>query len=233
MDRLVQILMLLFNICMIRAMYRSIRIAIYPRKFSFWEELENTRRRFLRKRGTCPRLPRPKWMERDPLFHLHFDAPLLWDWGKVYYGHILQAEEPLYRWGFKRSGAVTLLYSPDEVINRNPWMLRELCETLYAMKQQPLEEAPANMRPILECLRAEDDRRSFVTHFTLEKGQEVSVVLVTTALFRRHIPRGKLSCKLLPVLAAPGRASSVLILPKKYWSKGFKEKLWDGWKHEI
>lgn len=233
MDLLVKMLLLLFQIWFLIKMYRSFRTNLFPKQLSFWAELEKSRKKYHKRRKKQEKLPYPKWVDSDPLAHLYFDAPLLWEQGQVYYGYILQADEKLFRFFPRTSHPAVLLYSPDDAINKNPWMLKELGATLLAMKEQDLSSISENLRPMISDLKDEHNRQGYALHFTLEKGESVSVLMASTVVFRKHIPYGRISCSLLPVLAVPGQASSVLILPKRYWAKDFRFRYWNGWKQDL
>lgn len=188
----------------------------------FKKELEAMRASYAQKPKKFLYLPRPAWINGgDPLSALWNEKKMLLAEGKVYYAYIVQANNMLFHVYPPMDCPANLIWSADGAVDENPLLLRDLAEQLYAYKGQRPQDVPEEWRQIARALTDEYDRSAFSFTITPED-TAVNVRFLANMVFRNHIPCGVLRSSLLPVLAVPDKCRSILILPKKYWSKEFK-----------
>ena len=80
---------------------------------------------------------------------------------------------------------------------------------------------PDEWKEVARVITDEYDRSDFTFSVRLD-GKPVEYHMIPTMIYRKLLPKGKLCGNLLPVFTVPG-CKQVLILPKKYWTKAFKE----------
>ena len=188
----------------------------------FRKELELMRQNYAKKPLKHPYLPRPAWLHNDdPLSALWMEKKELISHGTVYYAYVVQANNMLFHVYPPADCPANLLWSSDEKISENPLFLRDLAGQLYAYKGRPAQDIPEEWREIARVITDEYDRSAF--SFSVNGGDTpMQMYFIANMVFRNHIPCGLLRSSLLPVLAVLDQCRSVLILPKRYWSKEFK-----------
>ncbi len=195
----------------------------------FRKELYEMRERYNSSPLRYEPLPRPKWLtDKDKLSALYSDRSVLYQHGTVYYGCIVQANVALF-------GAQTVfpendlpadvIYSTHEAAQSDPLLLKNFARMLYSYKTYEGGYVPQQLKEVADGLRDEYSRSSFdITPFE-ELGNSLPLSFRSIMVFRKHLPTRKLSCPIFPVLAAPDHCGSIIILPKKYWTKAFT-KAW-------
>lgn len=170
-------------------------------------------------------LNRPDWMRSaDAISAVYHEKSELLRRGTVCYGQIVQANTILFKLFPHVDCPAHIIYSDDPCVAADPQILRQVALLLFRYKDQPLDRVPEQWREIARVITDEYDRSDF--RFTIEwQGRPVSFSFLPVMIFRKFLPGRKLSGGLLPVIAAPG-CRSVLVLPKRYWTAGFK-KLWN------
>ena len=117
----------------------------------------------------------------------------------------------------------SIVYSMDAFVQENPDLLKAVAEKIYSYKNVDLEQVPEQWREFARITTDEEDYADFRFTICLE-GRNIDIHFLPVMVHRKLIPKKKLCGSLLPVLA-DYECRSVLILPKKYWSKEFK-KAW-------
>lgn len=127
--------------------------------------------------------------------------------GEIYFGALVQANVSLFK--KTRVNPVlpgVIVYSTDDYYESNPTELKEIADKLFSDKEN-------------NDLRFED---KFFTSTLLPQeltdGRKVYITSIMIA--RKHLPQYKLSGQhtLLPVIAAPGKSTSVFIADCRYWT---------------
>ncbi len=99
----------------------------------------------------------------------------------------------------------------------------DLKDNLYRMREnysKKPEEIPEKYRKAAEIVTAEYDRTSL--EFPVAIGdKEIPVKFMSVMVFRKDIPGNCINGSVYPIIAAPDKCDSVIILPKKYWTGEF------------
>ena len=161
---------------------------------------------------------RPAWMSHaDKLAAIFDDCDDLIQKGKVYYAAVVQANTLLFDKRSKEDCPAQVLFSTDPIFEKNPQELISVARMIYDGKECE-GDIPKDLSEAIYSVRLERDRDSY-TFSIIVLGKKVSFTLATVLVFRDHIPKKVLNGELLPILYAPRRCESVIILPKEYWTK--------------
>lgn len=189
----------------------------------FYAQLEQMRANYAANPKKNEFLMRPSWMGfGDELGVIFKEKKQLLSEGVICYAAVVQANDMLFRWAFGDLPA-NLIYSPDEAVCRDPELLYQLAQQLFSYKDVPLEQVPESWREVARVITDERDRSSFAFRAVTADGFAVNTYFNANMIFRKHLPGMVLHSGLLPVLACPGKCTSVLVLPKQYWTAEFKE----------
>ena len=186
------------------------------------EELRQMQTAYARSPMRNIRLPRPAWMSnKDPMSAVYRDKAALLQRSQVVCAHIVQANTILFKLFPHKDCPAHIVYSTSPAVEKDPYILRELAYCLYNYKDQPLEQVPQQWREIARVITDEHDRSGFT--FSSEKnGEQITAHMIPVMVFRKLLPRRTLLGSFLPVLTCP-ESSTVLILPKRYWTANFKK----------
>lgn len=156
----------------------------------------------------------------DPMASIFKDKSNLLQYGNIYYACILQANEILFKRTPKIDCPAQIVYSMDPYVSENPSILYEIAGELYRYKYKPLQDVPYQWREMVRVIADEVDRSDFT--FSVEhNGKSVEIKLMPTIIFRKLLPKRKLCGRLLPIIAMPD-CKSVMVLPKRFWTKIFR-----------
>jgi hypothetical protein len=161
-------------------------------------------------------------LTRDPLRNFLRDQDLLRDYGRVVWGHLVQANNALYEPSNRAVRPAVLLYSPDSYFDNRVELLGDLASELYDLKgnnagdpeldrfvaaiTDEMARAPRLLLPNSLC----DGKEAFFATFLVQPS---------------HLPVGYLAKGMFPVVICPERTEAVMILPAPYWPK----ELCDWW----
>jgi len=190
----------------------------------FKKELETMRAKYAKKPLKGITLPLPRWLKSDDaLCSVFRDKDRLVSEGKIYYAHIVQANNLLFRKDNSYDCPAMIIYSPDDVMADKPFMLGALAHQLFSYKDKDPETVPEEWREIARVITDEFDRSTF--EFDASAGGiSAHMSMPGIIVFREHLPKKVLLGSILPILALPGESDAVLILPEKYWSKAFRKE---------
>jgi hypothetical protein len=166
-------------------------------------------------------LKRPEWMRSsDPISQIFKEKKDLLKSGSVCYAHIVQANSILFNLFPHTDHPAHIVYSTDPYIGENPDILEETAHAIYQYKDVHLDLVPEEWRELARVVTDERDRSGF-TLTTERGGHTVKIDFLPTMIFRKLLPRRKLCGWLLPIITSPD-CDSVMVLPKRYWTKEFK-----------
>ena len=190
----------------------------------YQKELEEMRARYADKPLFLKTLPCPEWLTpKDRLYSIYKEHTTLCTHGKIYYGCIVQANEILFRYFPQTDHPGNLIYTTDPLAERNPWVLRQFASTLFYYKDKPEQDTPQELREIVAVIRDEMDRSSFSFRASSGDSPAMDMTFLALMIFRKHLPKRTLKGSIVPIIAAPEYCKSVMILPKKYWTKALIE----------
>ena len=191
------------------------------------KELERMRVNYAKKHLKDIDLPKPDWMtpEHD-LYAVFKEKKELLASGRVYYAYVVQANNLLFeRKHAKLDCPALFIYTTDSSINAQPYALGALAHRLFSYKNKDLSTVPEEWREAARIITDEHDCTQLTLTLRSDNGP-VDVRFIAAMVFRKYIPKQTLLGSLVPVLAAPDKCSSILPLPKKYWSRSFR-KAWE------
>ena len=190
---------------------------------NFKAELEQMRANYAARPLKRLRLPRPAWLtDSDPLSEIYFEKDRLLREGAVYYAHVVQANTLLFRALPQVDCPASLIFSIDDAAAETPQLLRITAKRIFSYKGKPPEEIPEEWRTVAASITDEHDRSTHTFMISAGVGAGLTVRLNANMIFRRLLPRARLCGSLLPVLALPAHCNSLMILPRKYWTKSFR-----------
>lgn len=205
-------------------------------EIDFKKNLNRMRENYSRRPLRFKTFPKPKWMKKsDGLYQLYRDRRVLFKYGRVYYAHIVQANTLLFKRSSRANCPAEIMFTTSPIAEESPLMLKTLANEVYSYKGMPPEDIPENFRDLVRIITDEMDRTcadisvdisgmDIVEHKTdiNEKGSDHSKVIpvrmTTIMVFRKDIPEGVLQGSLYPILAAPDKCKSAIILPKQYFT---------------
>jgi hypothetical protein len=165
----------------------------------------------------------PRWMtKKDDTFVQYQRQQALRERGTVVWASYAQANSLMFTPGTIDSGG-SMIYSLDPWYDTHPFELLEIAHELYALKHTNQEDPTADA--FARTLTNELIRAMGVpvpTRFTSGR-----VVYHASMIFpRKHLPKGYVSGKLVPVWVDPHDPSVVLMVPAAYWPAGLLD-MWD------
>lgn len=172
------------------------------------------------------KLVRPSYItDKDELSAVFRELDVLLYHGMVCYGSLIQANNLLFKPFPRWDCPATVLYGINPETDENPLELRAMAHEIYQYKNKPEDEIPEDIRQLAAVITDEHDRSSFRGTVTQADGRTREIFFQSLMVFRKYLPKHKLCGSILPILAAPDFCSSILILPKAYWTKEFT-KAW-------
>lgn len=173
--------------------------------------------------------PKPAWLKpEDGLSAFYDEFSVLMRRGEVFWANIVQANKLLFK-PFppltKPVGAsvaeIVYNHKRPKTADSDPLILRTFAHYLFESKGKPAEELPEWIREASAVIADEFDRTRVIIKAGERDDFEMNLTMQSVIVFREHIPRGALKNSLLPIIAAPYKCESAMILPSLYWTRGF------------
>lgn len=177
------------------------------------------------------KLPRPpSWAEGDPLSEVYHELPVLLSEGSVYYSGLVQANKLLFEQQVDQAGlvsAATIVYSHNRSKSSaaNPHYMTTFAHYLFTCKKKEPEEVQPWLADAVRTIRGETDRSKIILTADEDESYPMNLTMQSLMVFRQHLLKLRLGSAVIPIIAAPGKCSSVIILPCVYWNSEFK-KYW-------
>lgn len=193
------------------------------------EELKAMNELFKANSSKIVRPPRPAWLKPDDGLSLLFEEfPTLMRRGELFWANVVQANKLLFKPlpRFSRivdASVAEIVYNHKrpKTAESDPLILRTFAHYLFESKGKPAEELPEWLREASAVITDEYDRSRVVIKAGERDDFEMNLTMQAIIVFRGHIPRGALKNSLLPLIAAPYKCESAMILPSLYWTRGF------------
>lgn len=193
--------------------------------FGFENELRIIREKYAQHPYQKKTFPKPYWMEGDDLSILYEEQSNLFQMGRIYYGYIVQANNYLFQKDPYINCPAAILYSTDDRLNRNPAILKKVGKWLFSYKNT--DEAPEHVKRVVDAITDEKERLFNVKiEINMNDGSQAVLYYTTVMIFRKHLPEGMIKGSFLPIIASPNMFKTVMVLPKKYWTKRFIKNWW-------
>lgn len=188
------------------------------------DELLRMRENYKKNRLKDIKLSRPSWLTSgDPMSEIYSEKSILLQQGEIVYAHIVQANTILFKRFPLLDCPAHIVYSTNPYFEEHPEELRNIACEIFSYKDKDLNTVPGEWKEVAKVITDECDRTDFTFSFKVD-GKSLECCLIPTMIYRKLLPKGKLCGSLLPVLTLPD-CKQVVILPKKYWTKEFKQ----GW----
>lgn len=193
----------------------------------FQKEINQMRSGYTNNRLKNIGLRRPDWLDTENAMSAFYsEKEMLLQHGDVYYACIVQANEILLGMFPHLDCPASIVYSTDPCVVGKPGILREIASRIYSYKGRDLHFVPPEWQELARITTDEYDYTDCTFSIKYED-HPIDIHFQPIMVFRKLLPKRRLYGSLLPVIAAPG-CSSAMILPKRYWSPGFKEAWLDG-----
>lgn len=188
----------------------------------FGRELDEMRINYYNKPLKRLSLPRESWVMEDRILsRIYIESDYLIRNGTICYAGIVQANTSLYSLWLPGNCPANLVYATEEWVAREPSVLLNIARDLYSFKGRHPSEVPENLRRVVATITDERDRSAFYFDITGQNGYSARINFNANMIFRQYLPGFRLRGSIFPVIAAPENCSSVLILPKQYWTKNY------------
>lgn len=163
---------------------------------------------------------RPSWLKgQNALSAVYQEKEQLLQEGRVVYAYVIQANTMLFSAFPPIDCPASIVYSTDAFVQENPGILKVLAEKIYSYKNVDLDLVPEAWRELARITTDESDYADFRFTICLE-GRNIDIHFLPVMVHRKLLPKKKLCGRLLPVIT-DYECRSVLILPRRYWSKEF------------
>jgi hypothetical protein len=155
----------------------------------------------------------PHWLPADdPLGEVYHRQDLLLREGKVVWGHLVQANQHLFRLGPDDHPALTI-YAASATFDDGFRDLEVIARRLFGLKNTTPDD-PDELRAAARITDERDRKMGWVVPPTLTGGKEVFAT--TFMVFRSHLPQRHLQSGWFPLLIH-AETPAVMIVPSIYW----------------
>lgn len=180
---------------------------------------------------------KPRWLkEDDELSLLYSEFSQLIEHGSVFWAYTVQANKALFEKPVQSlfsklffptpagASAAEIVYAHNrpEATGYDPLIMRNFAHYLYECKGKPEKEIPEWLREATAVITDEYDRSRVLIKAGERDDFSMNLTMQTIIVFREHLPEGFIKNSLLPLIAAPQRCTSTMIMPYFYWTKTFK-----------
>lgn len=181
----------------------------------------------IRAEGSRITLPKPpKWADRDTLAKVYEELPVLLRDGQVYYSCVVQANKVLFENSLNADSlisAASLIYNHNrgKASIVNPEYMIPFAHYLFTCKKKEPDEVPEWISEAAGVIRGETDRSKVIITADGDESYHMNLTLQSVMVFRSHLYKMRLGGAVVPILAAPGKCTSVFILPHWFWGREF------------
>lgn len=174
---------------------------------------------------TLPKMP--QWAEGDAASAVYSELPQLLKEGEVYYSALIQANKSLFE---QRANPDSMISAAMVIFNHNrsknsianPEYLLPFAQYLFGCKKREDAEIQPWLADAVKVIRGETDRTRVIIKADENDDYIMNLTMQSMLVFRAHLPKLRLGGAVIPIIAAPGKCSSVMILPSRFWNEEFK-----------
>ncbi|RYG64323.1 hypothetical protein EON80_19435 [bacterium] len=160
------------------------------------------------RRYLLPRLPR--WCAQSQLAPLQQQRINLLRQGQVVASALIQANWTLYR-PMPEDAPALVVWSEEPNLANDDKELRCLAKRINDLRYDGTGGDLAELGELV------NNEHEFPLQYAVPPSLAENTYMTTILVFRRHMPSGFISSRLLPLLVLPEVTSQSLILPGKYW----------------
>lgn len=185
-----------------------------------------------RLKGKITLPPTPDWLKSgDDLGKLYDELPVLLKWGEVYYSCIVQANRELFNPPTSKSrtasvAEVVFNHKRPKTSISDPLIMKSFAHYLFECRDRKPEENPEWIREAAAVAAGEVDRSRVIIKADDGDNFSMNLTMQSVIVFREHLPKMVLKDSIIPIVAAPTKCFSIMVLPSKCWAKGFA-KYWN------
>lgn len=190
-------------------------------------DLEIMSANFHKNKGKIKLPPRPPWLkEDDELGRIYSEFPVMMKWGEVYYSCLVQANRVLFNTPTSRSpmasvAEVVFNHKRPKTSISDPLIMSSFAHYLFECKERKPDENPEWIREAVSVVAGEYDRSRVIIKADDGDNFPMNLTLQSVIVYREHLPKMVLKGGIIPIVAAPTKCFSIMILPRKYWARGF------------
>jgi hypothetical protein len=151
------------------------------------------------------------WFNPDKLMLIPKLQTVLRDRGRVVWGHLVFANDKLWKKGGTETLPAYLVYSTSDQVDGSPEILVDTVQAIH----EPTDAEVAQLYKTLNEGLVHPMRQVMPPRIS----SGVNVYLTTCWIPPSHLPSGFLTNSLLPILIHPDETEAVVILPSRYWAK--------------
>lgn len=170
---------------------------------------------------------KPSWLGGDDeLSKLYSEFPMLIKWGEVYYSYIVQANRTLFNKPTARSASASVAevvfnHKRPKTSISDPLIMKSFAHYLFECKERDPEDNPEWIREAVAVIAGEIDRSRVKINADDGGDFAMNLTMQSVLVFREHLPKKVLKGGIIPIIAAPTKCFSIMVLPCKYWANGF------------
>lgn len=174
-------------------------------------------------------LPKPpRWAEGDATAKVYDELPMLLRDGQVYYSCVVQANRSLFENTVEANSLISaamIIYNHNRAKTSivNPEYMIPFAHYLFMCKKKDPSEIPDWLAETVNVIRGETDRSRIIITADGDESYPMNLTMQSVMVFRTHLPKMRLGGAVVPIVAAPEKCSSVLILPHWLWGSEFQE----------
>lgn len=170
----------------------------------------------------------PKWADGDATAKVYDELPVLLRNGQIYYSCVVQANRSLFEETVEANSfisAAMLIYNHNRgaVSIANPEYMIPFAHYLFMCKKKEPSKIPEWIADAVNVVRGETDRSRIIITADGDESYHMNLTMQSVMVFRSHLLKMRLGGAVVPIVAAPEKCSSVLILPHWFWGKEFEE----------
>lgn len=174
---------------------------------------------------TLPKMP--QWAEGDAISAVYSELPMLLTEGNIFYASLIQANKALFEQQVDSNtlvSAAMIIYNHNRSENSlsNPEYLQPFAHYLFECKKKAQSEIQDWLADAVNVIRGETNRSRIIITADGNDDYPMNLTMQSLLVFRSQLPKLRLGGAVIPIIAAPGKCSSVMILPCSFWNKEFK-----------
>lgn len=155
----------------------------------------------------------PSWTQRDALGAVYKNQGKILRDGQIVWAHIVQANRRMFNM-LPEDLPAAIVYTLDPRGDNEPEILKDAAMRVHELKGTTPEES--SLLGIANLITNETSR-PLKEPLPSSMGFDRAIVLSSIMVLRKHLPFGFLSCRMFPLLVAPGVTDWTMILPSRYW----------------
>ena len=147
--------------------------------------------------------------------------------GEIYFSVFTAVKRDLYRIVPAFDGSAYTLYGTDPFLMTHLQVVEAAADEILEWSEA-YEHAPENIREAAKAVGTDNIHAMNipVKYYSEEHEKEFDLIFTSVPVFRKDLHKRKVDGRIVPILAKPDTCKHAYILPKKYWSKRYKETLW-------